>query len=148
MKWNCLIFSFFLLLTSCRFPEDPNQTLTHIINSRILIIGYCSTGLNNQIAQYEKKLLDELATRLNAKVISIYDNQEELYRKLQENKIHIVACRIQATSPWHNKIAFTNTYFQEQNQEKNISYVFAVPQGENAWLSYVNNFIFINRKMN
>ena len=133
-KWPKLIaISPILLLLSCNLPQDPNKTLLKIRNSHVLKIGACSA-----IDQPELNLLIAIAKELNTKIVWSFNSQEELYHLLEKNKLDLVTCEIHSDSPWSNKLSFTLPY----SQINHTKYVFAVPKGENAWLSYINKFIY------
>lgn len=130
-----IIFLIFAL-SSCNLPRDPHHTLEKITKSHIVKVGTCSTT-----SELEKNLLSMLAAQLHSTIIWTTDNQETLYRYLETRKIDVVACEIEEDSPWVKKLSFTRSYYQTSEKH----YVFAISQGENAWLTYFNQFIYGQR---
>ncbi|MDP1604235.1 MAG: hypothetical protein Q8M03_13330 [Legionella sp.] len=141
--WLCII-SLSLLTTGCKFPDDPDHTLSKIENSHTIKIGICSCQ-QNEIQSREKSLLISLANTLHARIIWVADNQEALYRSLEAKKIDIMACNIQKDSPWNERVALSIPY--EEKPVTRQKHVFALPSGENAWLKYINEFIYRGRKI-
>jgi len=140
MKWISVVLSF-LILQGCEFPADPNHTLLNIQKNHILLVGSCANH-ENTVNPLEAKMLEEMAQHLNANVEMSVDTQENLYRKLENFQLHIVFCSIQDDSPWGAKVAFSNPYAKYVHANKPIAFVLGLPPGENAWLKYVNDFIF------
>lgn len=134
MKPHKIFFFSFFLSASCQFPKDPNHTLENVLRTRVIKVGWCDARLES--AKIEKGIIAALAKRLHAKILWKSATGEELYRLLEYNKIDLVACRIENNSPWREKLAFTIPYQQDRKL------VFALPPGENAWLNYVNTFLF------
>lgn len=133
-KWLKLIgIAPLFLLLGCNLPQDPNKTLIKLRSSHQIKIGACSA-----IDQPELNLLIAIAKELDTKIVWSFNSQEELYRLLERNKLDLVTCEIQSDSPWSEMISFTIPY----SQNNHINYVFAVAKGENAWLSYINKFIY------
>lgn len=133
-KIGLLFFTF--LLCSCQFPKDPNDSLNKIRDHE-LKVGACP-----EINKIEKNLVTDIAQRLNAKVIFTHDEQENLYRKLSRNEVNLVICNIHENSPWKETLAFSTPY----KKSGSISFVLALPAGENAWLHYVNEYLFKHQK--
>lgn len=139
-----------LLTVAWRYPDDPNQTLQHILQQRVIKLGACEAienhGTDKEILLEEEKLLAELAKSLDATIQKSIDTQDNLYRGLEEGVFDIVSCSIQDSTPWKDKVALTTSYAQRQHIRGNtIHYVFALPAGENAWLQTVNQFIYQQR---
>lgn len=133
-----------LFLFSCKLPEDPQSTLQNVLNSHTLKIGLCPTIGDQKVTQLENHMLEKLAAELQTKISWIVDNQENLYRKLEKNELNIVSCNIHADSPWKDQLAFTIPFEEIKDPTTNTqltSFVFAVKQGENRWLSFINKFI-------
>ncbi|WP_131781009.1 hypothetical protein [Legionella gresilensis] len=123
-----------LCLTGCNYPADPNNTLITIKNNHVIKIGLCSN------LQQNASLLNKLSQGLNARILKVVDSFDNLYKLLEKNEINLISCDIEEDNPWREKVAFTRPY------EKN--YVWVVQQGENAWLSYLDRFIYFNRNNN
>ena len=133
MKFYILASVF--LATGCNV-KDPNQTLTTIQQAHVLKIGLCP-GMDKK----EEALLNKLSIALKAKILTIRSHPDNLFNLLENYKIHLISCRIQKDNPWSQKVAFTTPY-------QSHTYVWAVPQGENAWLKYLDEFIHQNKELN
>jgi len=140
MKWMPIVI-FFLILNGCDFPADPNNTLLKIQKNHILLVGTCTDYKNND-NKIAAEIIEDIAKKLNAQIKLEFDTQENLYHKLERFELDIIFCSIQTSSPWHKQVAFTIPYKQSSHTDKQSSFVFALPPGENSWLKYVNDFIF------
>lgn len=134
-----LIFLFSLLLSGCEFPNDPDNTLKNIENTHSMRVGICTCKEDN-INKIEISILHLLTKKLEANITFVEGNQENLYSQLEQNKLDIVACEIQPTSPWKERITFSDPFSLDSTHRKHA--VFALPQGENAWLKYINEFLY------
>lgn len=128
-----IIFLISALLVSCRFPDDPNHTLSHIEQSQVLRVGFCDSS--NPKSQKERMFLNLLSQELHARIQWINEPQELLYHKLEHNELDIVACAINNDSPWGERVTFSTPLDGKKH-------VLAIPQGENAWLHIVNLLIY------
>lgn len=145
IKWSFfkVILPIILLLVGCKFPNDPDQTLLKINTSHIIKIGIC-TCQENMTNQTERLLLTSIANTLKAQINWISNTQEALYRSLEAKEIDIVACEIEEDSPWNERVALTISYGENPVTHKKNA--FALPSGENAWLKYIDEYIYHSRK--
>lgn len=125
------------LLSSCQLPKDPNKTLQNIQRSHILKVGICSAP-NGTKDLTEPNLLKNLSQDLKVELVQVVDVEDKLLRKLETHALDLVMCGIQEDNPWGQRVAFTTPILNKSNHEK---YVWAVAQGENAWLKYIDGFI-------
>jgi ABC-type amino acid transport substrate-binding protein len=144
---NTYLMTLFILLFSCNLPEDPANTFENVHN-KILKVGYSESEpwvitSGKSPEGIEPQIVQQLAKELNAKIIWVKNSESELIKMLQEHKLHLVVSGLKDDSPWKDQISFTLPYYISPGNQK---YVFAVPQGENKWLTFIEKFFNRNKQ--
>lgn len=141
-------FSIAILLTAlaCNQPSDPKNTLNDVRHRGILKAGvsynppfvvtspHDTTGIDID-------LLNDIANDLEVKLQLVYGSETEITHRLEETKIDIAAAGFLNKTLFKKKMGLTNWYLQRHDS----SYVLGIPKGENAWVMYLEKFIYAHR---
>jgi hypothetical protein len=83
----------------------------------------------------EVAMIERLAAKLEARLISTCTSEAALVEELREHRIDIAAGAFDGQSPWRKKAGATLPHGRHSGQR------FLVPPGENAWLMRVDRLI-------
>ena len=90
----------------------------------------------------EADLIERFASRLGARVSWTWGTEQRLVERLERRELHLVAAGFDETSPWSKRVGMTRPYFEsEEDWERRVRHVLAVPPGENAWLRQLERFL-------
>lgn len=140
--YNFFFLVISLFLFSCNnFPKDPEETLRKVTNDT-LIVGYSENSpwvikTESEPEGLEPAIVKAYAKTLNATVKWHNNTEQNLFKMLEERKIHLVIAGITQNTPWEKKAGLTRPYL-ENNKEK---HVMAVINGENAFLLSLEKFL-------
>jgi membrane-bound lytic murein transglycosylase MltF len=128
-----------------KYPKDPNNTLNKVTNGT-MVVGFSqnrpwvikTTGEPEGI---EPELIKSFALSLRAKIIWESGSEELLFKKIENNKIHVIIGGVTVKTPWKTRmIGFTKPCATKGNEK----HVMAVQEGENAFLMALEKFLYKN----
>lgn len=142
------IFVLFCFLSGCDMPKDPDNTFQRIDETKVIRAGASHNPpwislQHDKPSGIEVELLEKLASQLNASIQWKTGTEHDLVMALKENKLDVVLAGFRKESPWHKDISLTKPYFTLNKEE----FVWALPQGENRWLMYVEMFFENNKNL-
>lgn len=130
MRIVCLLLLASLVLSGCGLPNDPNGTLQEV-EGGTLRAGVIAGEAHAAIAHAK---LQRLAESLDASLKVQSGTTHELMEQLEHGELDIVAVLPKKTPYTH--VALSKPVASEKPFR-----VWALPQGENAWLLRVNAFL-------
>lgn len=145
-RWAVL--SVFVLIYGCNsLPRDMRGTLDEVrgqtlragvVSEREPWVGRRDGGAGG----IEVELIERFASRLGARVSWTWGTEQRLIERLERRELHLVAAGFDETSPWSEHVGMTGPYFEsEEDWERTVRHVLAVPPGENAWLRQLERFL-------
>ena len=128
-----------LVALACDLPRDPQKTLERV-RGRVLTVGVSEDApfivrRGEEAIGPEPDLVRGFAASLGATVKWNWAAQDRQMAALRENHLDLVAGLTSAT-PWKKSVALTRPF--SLNREKRA---FAVPAGENAFLSALERYL-------
>lgn len=142
-------------LAACGIPRDPEGTLERV-QGGVVRVGvvhnppWASLAASGDPAGVEPRLVRALAAELGARVEWVPGGESELLGALEHHGLDLVIGGLSAASPWSPKLGFSRPYYTDTlavageapSQEQRV---FAVPPGENGWLTRVERFLHARR---
>ncbi|QDZ01575.1 hypothetical protein FQ775_14980 [Nitratireductor mangrovi] len=132
-----LVATALLGLAACDLPRDPERTSQRVRDGQ-LVVGHV-TGA--PISAEEGNILRRVADSLSASVRIVDGNAHELVEMLDRGAVHIVAGRLPEDTPFADRMGLTKPVGTLSRGSETVATVFAVRQGENAFLRIVNRVI-------
>ncbi len=135
-----------LLVIACNQPHDPEHTLDDIRQRGILKAGvsynppFVVSSLHDTTG-IDIDLLKEIAHDLQVQLQLTYGSEPEIVHHLEEKELDIIAAGFLNKTPYKKKMGMTTWYFRQHDS----SHVFGVTKGENAWVMYLEKFIYAHR---
>jgi polar amino acid transport system substrate-binding protein len=132
-----------IFCVSCNnLPRDPHKTMDHVVRGRVMTVGVAEDDpflvrRGEEAVGVEADLIKGFASQLGATVKWQWRSQESLLQDLSEYKIDLVAGGLSSKTPWKKSVAVTRPFAAD--------HVFAVPPGENAFLSALERYLAAHR---
>ncbi len=139
---NKLKLVLLLCLTSCVFPQDPENSYEEA-SKNSLLVGVVSNPPFTEVEDSsfsgsEVEMLRKFAEKEGLKISFSEGSESELVKKLEVFELHIVAGGFTKKTIWKKKAGMTVPYDKE--------HVFLIPKGENRLLKHLEDFIFQQKK--
>jgi polar amino acid transport system substrate-binding protein len=137
------VITFFIaLFAACDLPRDPHRTLEHV-RGRVLTVGVSEdepyiVRHGDEPAGLEANIIRSFAAHLGAQVKWEWKSQERQLEELHKYQLDMVAGGLSAKTPWKKSVAVTRPFLKTLGGE---THVFAVPPGENAFLSDLERYL-------
>src|SRR4051812_6615567 len=149
-----------LVVVACDLPRDADGTVDRIRNGT-MHVGYVAdtpwvTDSAQQAGGVEGAIARTLARQLNASIVWHSAPSSTLLESLNQRELDLVLGDLSAKSPWKQQVALTRPFFTDtievpgppnnrQPVHRMQQLVLAVPPGENAWLTRVEQLIYQQR---
>lgn len=111
-----LIAALALLSAACDIPRDPEGTLERV-RGGTMRVGVTAAepfvvmeGGAEPSGGVEVRLVEELATELDAQIHWVNGSEEELLAALEVRELDVVIGGLTRTNPWSSKVTFTHPY--------------------------------------
>ena len=124
------------LLSGCKVPEDPEGTTKEVIGG-VLKVG----ALTQTLDDVDADAVALIAEALQAEPELATADPHTLFAQLEDGKIHLVAGRIPANTPFAADVALTDPVGHLVLGEDSEDRVLAIRKGENRFLIVVNRAI-------
>ncbi len=139
-------------LTGCGLdlPRDPGRSLDQVRESGVLRVGATlhdpwvtlPDGVEGTPAGSEPALVIAFAESLGAEVEWVVGAESELVTGLEEDELDVVVAGWAADTPYVASVALTRPYTEQPDDKGQLEpHVMAVPMGENALLSALEQFL-------
>jgi polar amino acid transport system substrate-binding protein len=132
--WLCLAA---VVAASCdRGPRDPEGTLDRVRGGQLRVgwtlhPPWCEASARRDgPGGRDADLVRALARELDARVVWVDGDKEELLGRLERFELDLVACGVPRSSPWKKRVGLTRV--------PSGGHTLATPPGENGWLLFVN----------
>lgn len=131
--WLCLIG---IAVASCEGgPRDPEGTLERVRGGELRAgwnhnPPWCAAGPGGEPTGRDADLVRALGRELDARIVWVAGDKEELLDRLERFELDLVACGVPRSTPWKKKIGFTRI--------PSGQHALATPPGENGWLVALN----------
>lgn len=122
-----------LLLAGCGLPRDPDDTLNHIRESKVMRVGAIARG-DQPTAAAETAFVRRVAGKLGARVELQTGDTEGLLEALKADELDLVVGPLSKDSPWTAEVALIKP-LTEKGDTPPLPFSAAAPAGENAWMS-------------
>lgn len=141
-----ILFVVVTVLFSCNQPHDAQQTLEHIKENKklragiayhppfVIVNGEDTSGI-------EISLLRKLADTLGVQLQLVYGSTAGIVQGVAEGRLDIAAAGFTDKTLFKKEMGLTNWYLKQQDS----SFVFGITKGENAWVMYLEQFIYAQR---
>lgn len=126
----------FALLPGCKVPDDPEGT-TEAVTGSVLKVG----ALTEILDQVDANAISQIAKALQTEPELVTADPHTLFAQLTEGKIHILAGRIPANTPFTADAALSVPIGRVALGDDVEDQVLAVRKGENKFLITVNRAI-------
>ncbi|WP_222926901.1 hypothetical protein [Sphingomonas gilva] len=124
---------FALLLAGCGLPRDPDETLKHIREDKIMRVGAIERA-DRPTGAAEAVFVRRIADRLDARVALRTGDTERLLEALKAGELDLVVGPLSRKSPWAAEVALIDPLTKEGDTPP-LPFSAAAPAGENAWVS-------------
>jgi hypothetical protein len=125
-----------LALTACAdLPRDPAETTERVQRTHRIVLGAID-GV--QPSPRAEAVLDEIAARLDARIVRVGGHGEKLLDDLEKGKVDLVYGRFAMASPWATHVHFGSPLGRRDDvpeDERAPRFVFR--NGENGWIMLV-----------
>lgn len=141
-------------VAACGIPDDPRSTTREVLEQGALRAGVSEAPPwlvrlpGGGADGVEADLIRGFARELGVRVDWRWGSLEEHFRALESYRLHLVAGDIRASSPWKSRVSLTAPYAGRAGRAEEADRgppVFAVPPGENAWLTRVETYLLRER---
>ena len=132
---------FVAALSGCAdLPRDQHGATARIQESKILVAGISREGDKaSSLEERERRLVEDVARRLGARVEWRSGNAHALLQDLQELKLPLVAASVPCDSPFAQHVGLSQPHLKNGPRRKD--YCLAVAPGENRLLLLVDQVI-------
>lgn len=124
------------LLTACKVPDDPQGT-TEEVTGNVLRVG----ALIEPLDSVDADAVARVANAMQAETEFVTGDPHTLFAQLEHGKIHLVAGRIPANTPFATEVALTDPLGSITLGNHIEDRVLAIRKGENRFLISVNRAI-------
>jgi hypothetical protein len=130
-----------VVLSGCAdLPRDQHGATARIQESKVLVAGISrESDKPSSLEEREKRLVEEVARRLGARVEWRSGNAHALLQDLEKLKLPLVAATLPSDSPFADRIGLSQPYLKDGPGHKD--YCLAVAPGENHLLLLVDQVI-------
>ena len=145
--WRCLRAVLLTLLTGgcADLPRDQYGWTERIRESGVLTVGVSQdSAAPAALEERERRLVEKVARRLNARVEWRRGNAHALMQDLEERNLPLVAAAVPSDSPFARRIVLSQPYLKYGPRHKD--YCLAVAPGENRLLLLVDQVIAQERR--
>lgn len=126
----------FSLLSACKVPNDPEGT-TEEVTRNVLRVG----ALIEPLDRVDGDAVVRVANAMQAEMELVTGDPHTLFAQLQRGKIHLIAGRIPANTPFASDVALTDPLGSIVLGNDTEDRVLAIRKGENRFLISVNSAI-------
>lgn len=135
-----------LALSACTIPADPDETLDRVQERGTLRVGASPSGElvvldGDQVSGTEAELAEDFAESVGATVEWRTGGEEELVKAMERGEIDLLIGGLSKKSAWSPKVGMTRPYAESVEHGQKVEHVLAVPLGENAMLSRLEEFL-------
>lgn len=124
------------LLIACKVPDDPEGT-TEEVTGNILRVG----TLIEPLGRADADAVARVANAVQAETELVTGDPHTLFAQLEDGKIHLIAGRIPASTPFAADVALTDPLGGIMLGNDTEDRVLAIRKGENRFLITVNRAI-------
>ncbi|MCQ0090867.1 enoyl-CoA hydratase [Roseovarius sp. M141] len=124
------------LLIACKVPDDPEGT-TEEVTGGILRVG----ALVEPLDQADSDAVARIASAMQAETELVTGDPHTLFVQLENGKLHIIAGRIPANTPFAADVALSNPLGRVTLGNETEDRALAIRKGENRFLITVNRAI-------
>ncbi|MDO5368191.1 transporter substrate-binding domain-containing protein [Kocuria sp.] len=148
IRWLMVLLVLTLSLTGCvtHYPADPYGTLDRV-SGGVLRVGtihnepYVSITEGEPTGE-EVRLVEDFADTVDARIEWTTASEEHLVTDMEHGQLDLLIGGMTMDTQWQKKIGLTRPYNETTNEYgETEKHVMAVPNGENAFLLELDQFL-------
>lgn len=148
LKTILSVFSLSVLICGCDdLPNDQHGSTARIRQSGVIVVGVSRENKGaTPSEEREKRLVEKIAARLNARIEWRTGNAHQLLEDLEELKLPLAAVNIPCDSPFADRIGLSKPYFTDVARDR--EYCLAIAPGENRLLLLTDEIVAEEQSQN